>query len=459
MPFETRVSRQPSTTQPLTITYRSPADLRPHRNNARTHSRAQIKKIQASIREFGFANPVLIRGDGTIIAGHGRVAAAKLLGMEQVPTITIEHLSEDQIRAYVIADNRLAELAGWDDELLKIELGHLSTLDLSFDVTLTGFEVAEIDMILGDEVSEDDEEPVPEPAGVAVTQPGDLWLLGRHRLLCGSALDDSSYRTLMEAGRALLVFVDPPYNVRIDGHASGNGAVRHREFAMASGEMSEAEFTAFLRQSFELLAAHSEPGSVHYLCMDWRHMRELLDAASPVYEKQLALCVWAKDNGGMGSLYRSQHELVFVYKTAGAGHRNNIQLGKYGRYRTNLWQYPCANTLSRQGGEGDLLRMHPTVKPTALVADAILDCSERGGIVLDAFLGSGTTLLAAERTGRVCRGLELDPLYVDVAVRRWQALTGDAAVHAVAGQTFDEVAAVAESAAFAVSAREAATRA
>lgn len=433
-----RNSGTESSLSKLALEYRPLTSLNPHINNARTHSRSQIRKIKDSIEQFGFSNPILIQPNGTIIAGHGRVEAAKLLNMTMVPTICLEHLTPDQIRAYVIADNRLAELAGWDKDLLRIELGHLLTLDLSFDVTLTGFEVPEIDLLIGEESSEvDDENTIPPLHQVAVCQPGDLWLLGKHRIFCGNALEQESFQTLMAGHRAGLVFVDPPYNVRIDGHASGNGQIEHREFAMASGEMDEREFTQFLNRSFGFLAENSEPGSVHFLCMDWRHMGELLQAAAPVYGKQLGLCVWAKDMGGMGSLYRSQHELIFVFKTDGGPHRNNIMLGKYGRNRTNVWHYPSANTMSRQGEE-NLLSMHPTVKPVAMVADALLDCSKRGDIVLDSFLGSGTTLLAAERVGRVCYALELDPLYIDVSIRRWQAITGEQAIHAVSGRAFND---------------------
>ncbi|WP_052200729.1 DNA methyltransferase [Terriglobus sp. TAA 43] len=427
-----------STSRKLALEYRPLASLNFHVNNARTHSRSQIRKIKNSIEEFGFSNPILIQTDGTIIAGHGRVEAAKLLNMTTVPTICLEHLTPDQIRAYVIADNRLAELAGWDNDLLKIELGYLLTLDLSLDVTLTGFEVPEIDLLLEEASSTaDEEETIPPTHPVAISRPGDLWMLGHHRIFCGSALEQKSFQTLMDSRRAGMVFVDPPYNVPIDGHASGNGQIEHREFAMASGEMDEHEFTQFLNRSFELLAEHSDCGAVHFLCMDWRHMRELIEAAKPVYDKQLGLCVWAKDVGGMGSLYRSQHELIFVFKTNGGPHRNNIMLGKYGRNRTNVWQYPSASTMSRQGEE-NLLSLHPTVKPIAMVADAILDCSKRGDIVLDSFLGSGTTLLAAERVGRICYALELDPLYVDVAIRRWQAITGEQAINAVSGRAFED---------------------
>jgi DNA modification methylase len=237
-----------------------------------------------------------------------------------------------------------------------------------------------------------------------------------------------------------VVFVDPPYNVAIDGHATGSGSIHHREFAMASGEMNEAEYMGFLTRALSLVARHSTMGSVHFVCVDWRHMSELLAAGKQVYTKLLNLCIWVKDNGGLGSLYRSRHELVFVYRNGKDSHRNNVQLGKFGRNRTNVWEYAGINTLSRQSDEGNLLALHPTVKPIAMVADALLDGSARGEIVLDSFLGSGTTLIAAERVGRVCYGIEIDPFYVDVAIRRWQKHTGDHALHATTGKRFDDIA-------------------
>ena len=311
----------------------------------------------------------------------------------------------------------------------------------SFDVTVTGFEIAEIDLILKEAESEPDKEDSFEASldGPSVSQAADLWLMGKHRVLCGSALDQNALTSLLSGRRANVVFVDPPYNVAIDGHATGNGAIHHREFAMASGEMSEAEFLRFLEASLSLLAKHSAEGSVHFVCMDWRHMKKVAVDGEKVYGKLLNLCVWAKDNGGMGSFYRSQHELVFVFRNGGSSHRNNIQLGRYGRNRTNVWRYPGVNTFSKQGEEGNLLALHSTVKPVALVADAQLDCSARGEVVLDTFLGSGTTLIAAERVGRVCYGLELDSGYVDTAIRRWQEYTGDMAILAASGLTFQEL--------------------
>jgi DNA modification methylase len=420
--------------------------LVPHPSNARVHSRHQIRQIVASIEAFGFTNPLLIDRHNTIIAGHGRLAAAKLLGLGQVPTIKLENLTQDQIRAYLIADNRLAEKAGWNKSILAIELQHLASVDADFDVTITGFEIPEIDLILQESKTSDDRDDMFELSQTndAVTKFGDLWQLDKHRVFCGSSLEDPAYRTLLGNRKAQVVFSDPPYNVAIEGNVSGNGSVRHREFAMATGEMNEAEFTAFLTTSLRLLARYSAGESVHFICMDWRHMDQLLAAGKHIYDALLNVCVWVKNNGGMGSFYRSRHELVFVFRNGKGRNRNNIQLGQYGRNRTNVWEYPGVGTLSRRGDEGNLLALHPTVKPVALVADALLDCSARGDIVLDPFLGSGSTLIAAERVGRICFGIEIDPLYVDVVIRRWQRHTGDRAIHALNGKPFDDLAAALE---------------
>jgi DNA modification methylase len=352
-------------------------------------------------------------------------------------------MSEAEIRAYVIADNRLAENAGWDRALLGLELQYLTELEIDFDVTVTGFDLPEIDILIGDlslglNDSDSADAVVEVAAGPAISRSGDIWQIGGHRLICGDSTRLETYQQLLGDARAQMVFTDPPYNVPISGHVSGLGAIQHREFAMASGEMSEAQFTDFLRQACRLLAAQSAPGAVHYLCMDWRHVGELLAAGRDAYSELLNICVWVKHNGGMGSLYRSQHELVFVFKNGEAAHCNNVQLGKYGRNRTNVWQYRGINDFGRPTEEGNLLAMHPTVKPVALVSDAILDCSRRGDIVLDPFLGSGTTLVACERTSRRCYGIEIDPLYVDTAIRRWQKHSGATAVNAASGQSFNE---------------------
>jgi DNA modification methylase len=372
----------------LVVVYQPVSTLVSYPHNARTHSNHQIRQLARSITEFGFTNPILIDKNNTVVAGHGRLLAAQKLGMDRVPTIQLETLTEAQIRAYVLADNQLALKAGWDKSILAIELEQLLVVNDEIDITVTGFEIPEIDLLL-QEASQatDPEDELPlEDSGPAVTQPGDVWQLGKHRVLCGNSLQESSYKTLMRGKRAAIIVSDAPYNVRIDGNVCGNGSIQHREFQMASGEMTEAKFVAFLSTSLQLFAKYSVSGSIHYLTMDWRHMKEMLAAGGEAYDSLLNLCVWVKNVGGMGSFYRSQHELVFVFKNGNRPHRNNVQLGKFGRYRTNVWEYPGVST---------------TVKPVQMIADAILDTSARGEIVLDGFLGSGSTLLAAERVGRI----------------------------------------------------------
>jgi DNA modification methylase len=401
--------------------------------NARTHSRKQIRQIADSIRQFGFTNPILVDGQRTVIAGHGRLKAAETLGLEAVPIIKLAHLGEAERRAYILADNKLAEKAGWDPEILRIELQFLANADLSFDLTLTGFETPEIDLALGPAPSPDPEQvPALDPDQPVVTRPGDLWELGPHRLLCGDATQPANVRTLMGRSKAGMVFIDPPYNVAIDGNARGLGRQRFESFAMAAGEMSAAQFTGFLADAFALLARYSAPGSIHYVCMDWRHLREVVTAGESTYGPLLNLAVWNKSNAGMGSFYRSKHELVFVFKSGKARHTNNVELGRHGRYRTNVWDYPSPVLFGRDAASS----IHPTVKPIALVADAICDASRRGSIVLDSFMGSGTTLLAAEQVGRVAFGIEFDPRYVDLAIRRWIEATGGTVKNAVTGRSY-----------------------
>ncbi len=411
--------------------------------NARTHSRQQIAKIAASIEEFGFTNPVLIDENAVLIAGHGRLAAARQLGLACVPAIRIRHLNAAQKRALALADNRIALDAGWDLEILAAELEALAVCDVDFDVEITGFETGEIDVLIGEEaeaIDAADEVPDADPEAAVVSRPGDLWLIGPHRLLCGDATDAAAYTRLMAGREAQMVFADPPYNVPIAGHVSGLGRVRHREFAMASGEMSAAAFTGFLVTTLGHHAAHSVDGAIHFVCMDWRHMDALLTAGRQVYAELKNLCVWTKTNAGMGSLYRSQHELVFVFKVGTGAHVNNVALGRHGRHRSNVWTYPGVNTFGAD--RAATLAMHPTVKPVRMVADAIRDCSRRGAIVLDGFAGSGTTLLAAARTGRIGYGIEIDPRYIDVALRRLAKHAGLDAVHAETGKSFTELAAM-----------------
>jgi DNA modification methylase len=429
----------------LSIVYRSIEQLWCSGDNPRIHSDRQIRQIARSIEEFGFIVPLLIDASFRVVAGHGRFQAAKLLGFKEVPTISLEHLTEAQSQAFRIADNKLCEIATWDHALLAAQLKDLSKADLDFSVEITGFEIGEIDVLI-EGLSPasvgvlDPADAVPQAATfIQVTKAGDLWLAGPHRIYCGNALHAKSFFALMGSQKAAAVFTDPPFNLKIHGHVGGLGKIRHREFPMASGEMTEAEFIDFLTVACRLLAANSVDGSLHFVCMDWRHIDHILQAGKHAYSEFKNLCVWVKDNGGMGSLYRSQHELVFVFKNGKGSHRNNVQLGQYGRYRTNVWTYPGANTFSRCTDVGNLLELHPTVKPVQLVADAVLDCTARGEIVLDPFLGSGTTVIAAERTGRRCYGIEIDPAYVDTIIRRWQAFTGLSAIHGESGRRFADL--------------------
>ena len=425
----------------LSVVYQDVDALKPRATNPRTHSKKQITQIAGAIRRFGFTNPVLVDDANGIIAGHGRIEAAKILGLDLVPTVRLSAMSEAEIRAYVIADNRLAENAGWDRGLLGLELQYLTELDIDFDVTLTGFELPEIDLLIGElslEANENDaaDALVEVSTGPAISRPGDIWQIGNHRLICGDSTKPETYQRLLGDARAQMVFTDPPYNVPIAGHVGGLGSIQHREFAMASGEMSEAEFTAFLRTVFDHLATFSVDGAIHYQCMDWRHIPEMLSAGTAAYTELKNICVWAKNNGGMGSLYRSQHEFVFVFKSGTAPHINNVELGKHGRYRTNVWSYAGVNSFGEDRAD---LSLHPTVKPVAMVADAIRDCSHRKGIVLDAFVGSGTTLIAAEKTGRRGYGIEIDPLYCDVTICRLRAVCGLEAILEATGRRFAEV--------------------
>lgn len=420
------------------------AALRPYAGNARTHSRRQVRQIADSIQRFGFTNPVLISDDNEIVAGHGRALAAKELGIAAVPTVKLSHLSAEERRAYVLADNKLALNAGWDAEILAVELQAL--IDIDFDVTLTGFSLAEVDLTLDRAREASPSTPdaaadlIPPLPAQAVTRPGDLWQLGSHRLLCGDARSPEDVSRLAGGDPIDLIFTDPPYNVPIEGHVSGLGSVRHREFAFASGEMSKDEFTAFLALTLSNAARVAKDGAIAFVCMDWRHMREILDAGEAAFTELKNLCVWNKTNGGMGSFYRSKHELVFVFKVGTEPHTNSFGLGETGRYRTNVWDYAGISSLG--ANRADELAMHPTVKPVALVADAIRDCTRRGETVLDLFAGSGSTLIAAETCGRQARVLEFDPLYCDTIITRWERYTGKQALLAETGASFEAVAAL-----------------
>lgn len=399
----------------------------------RKHGEAQIAALKTSLIRFGFVSPILVTGSGEIVAGEARVEAAKALGLTTAPAVRVEHLSAEEIRAYRIADNKLAESADWDNEALRLEIAELVELDISLDGL--GFETGELDVLLEGEQS-GDEPAIPAPYDVPVTRKGDVWRIGDHRLICGDALKSETYADLLGDMQVDAVFTDAPYNVKIDGNVCGSGGTRHREFVMASGEMSTAEFGQFLRSAHERLFEVLKPGGVAFSCMDWRSIRALIEAAEASRFELLNLAVWDKGTGGMGSLYRSQHEMVAVLKKPGAAHRNNVKLGRHGRNRTNVWSYLGCNT---GGVERDNLSLHPTVKPVALVADAIRDVTDRNETVLDCFGGSGSTMVAAQETGRRARLVELDPSYCDVIIRRMAERFGLTAVHEASGENFETV--------------------
>jgi DNA modification methylase len=416
------------------------SSLKRYERNARRHSPNQIRDIADSMKKFGVTMPILVDRNRVVAAGHARLEALKLLGRKRVHIISLEHLTEAQIRAYRLADNKLSENSSWDVELLAIELRELAELDVDCDVSIPGFQAGEIDFLVqnldANGSDESDEIPEIDDSEPPVTREGYLWILGRHRLYCGDARKRRPFECLMDRHEARMVLTDPPYN-RDKDQISGLGRIQLPNFAMAAGEMSEVQFTTFLVTVFRLLAAHSVNGSIHEIFMDWRHLREILTAGRRVYPELKNLCVWVKDNGGMGSLFRSRHELIFVFKSGSAPHVNNVELGKHGRNRDNVWCYPGVNTI--RAGRLEELAMHPTVKPVALVADAIMDCSRRGDIVLDCFGGSGTTLIAAEKTGRKAYLMEIDPVYVDVTIDRYQKLTGKSVIHEASGLTFDQL--------------------
>ena len=404
------------------------SSIHPYKRKLRKSSAKNLEKTIRFLEAFGFIAPIVIDESNTIIIGEPFYEAAKQLGFENIPILCISHLSETDIKTLRIAYDRLAEEAEWDKENLRLEFEELQILIPDIDLTITAFDMPEIEAVLNLDLLEDTDplNDIPEiDESLSRVQHGDLYQLDKHRLYCGDALDEQSYETLLGDKKVDMVFTDAPYNVKIDGHVGNSGNVQHREFKMASGEMSVDEFTAFLTQAHHNMAHACRDGALIFSCMDWRHIEEMMTACRKNKLDFKNLCVWAKDNGGMGSLYRSQHELVFVFKKGTAKHVNNVELGTHGRYRTNVWQYPGVNSFG--GKRMDELKLHPTVKPVAMVADAMLDCSNQGNIILDPFGGSGTTLIAAEKTKRHAYLIELDPLYCDVILRRWEEMTGQKA--------------------------------
>lgn len=413
--------------------------LTPHPRNPRIHSKGQIAAIAKNIAALGCNAPILVDTENRIIAGHARLEALKLLGLRKAPTICLEHLSEKQATAYMLADNQLASRSTWDDEKLGGVLKELNEIAIDFDMEVTGFEPPEIDFriqsLAPPETVDSDEVEVVE--GPPVSRIGDLWVLGSHRLFCGDARDPNAYGQLMANEKAAAAFADSPYNVKMSGHATGKGRKKHREFPMASGEMKPDEFGRFLTESIGLISSNSGENATFFACMDWRHCTSIIAAIESVKCELLNICVWVKAAAGMGALYRSQHEFIFVFGRKRAKRINNVQLGRFGRNRSNVWHYAGMNSFTRRGRTRGL-DLHPTVKPLAMVEDAILDVTQRGDIVLDPFGGSGTTILAAERTGRRAYTIELDPRYVDTAIARWEKITGQAATH-VSGKSFHEI--------------------
>lgn len=428
------------------IEYRSIEILENYKNNPRIHTEKQLVNITASVRKFGVAIPVLVDPDDVIIAGEAVTEAARRAGLTEVPVIVARGWSKAKIQAFRLMANRLAEHGTWDNARLALEISTIIDIG-EVGIDLLGWETGEIDVLLETALAEDDTSAEVDPDDVQlnppvhpVTRTGDLWLLGDHHLLCGSSLEAYSWDLVMKGREAAMVITDAPYNVKVNGHVRGKGKTSHAEFAMASGEMSREQFTDFLTGALAAMAEVTKDGGLVYQFMDWRHLEELQAANRACKLVQINLCVWNKNNGGQGSLYRSKHELVVVAKKGTAPHTNNVQMGRNGRYRTNVWDYAGVNSFSST--RADDLADHPTVKPTALVADAIRDVTLPGEIVIDGFMGSGTTILAAERTRRKACGIEIEPAYVDVAIRRWEKRTGRQAVLAATGETFAEVAAL-----------------
>jgi len=405
--------------------------ITPNSHNARTHSKKQIGQIADSIRKFGFTNPIIVDEKSIIIAGHGRHSAAKLLELTKVPVIRVSHLSQFEKRALMLADNKIAENAGWDVEILAAELEGLSIAlpELDFDLELTGFSTGEIDVLFGDhEVRSAEPAEIIKPVDdlPPISLRGYLWRLGKHLLLCGDSRNQAAVVYMFRDEFATMVVTDPPYNVKVKGHVGGRGKIKHEEFAFASGEMSDEEYQLFLNQTLGNTAGVCISGGLIYSFIDWRHIEVVLTCGRNLGLILKNICVWNKTTPGQGSFYRSAHELVVVFQKPGDKAINNVELGKYGRNRTNVWSYPGVNTFMT--GNSDELTLHPTVKPIAMIAEAIKDASRRNDIVFDPFIGSGTTILAAEKVGRRCYGIEYEPKYVDTAIRRWQELTGKDAV-------------------------------
>lgn len=413
------------------------SELKAYSQNPKNHPEKQIQQIAASIKEFNFNVPILIDETNEIIAGHGRLEAAKILQLDKVPVIRLSHLSEAQKRAYRLADNKIAENGGWNADLLRLEISELEQICNDFDITITGFEDVEIDVLSNPNETKTADEQLNKipyiPENEIVSKLGDIWTLGNHRIICGNSLESDTFQKLLGDKVADMILQDPPFNVKISGHVC---STEHKEFVMGSGEMNSEEFTKFLKSNFTLCNQYLKDGGLSYNFMDFRHISEIVTAGRDIYKSLINMCVWVKSSGGMGSLYRSQHELCFIFKNGKESHTNNVELGKNGRYRTNVWHYAGVNSFGRHKAD---IKMHPTVKPFEMLRDAILDVTKRGDIVLDSFLGSGSTLIAAEKSKRICYGIEFEPLYIDTTIRRYKEMFGIDAIRESDGKTYSEI--------------------
>lgn len=424
------------------IEYCAPEALTPYNRNARTHDERQIEVLMSSIRAFGFLNPALVDKDGVIVAGHGRVEAARRLGQAQIPVLRIEGLTQDELRVYRLADNKIGELAGWDAEILAVELQHLVEVELDFTLEVTGWTGVEIDAaihndVTGDEAVDAAAEDIPELELVAVSRPGDLWVMGKHRLLCGSALESANYDRLMGEDTAQLVCQDPPWNIAVSA-ISGAGKTRHRPFLMANGEMSDEEFRGFIETQLACNLERALPGAVIQSFIDWRGVEKVIAAGARLGLELINVLVWHKGHGSFGSPWRSAHELIVCFRVPGGAIKDRVKMGKHGRIRSNVLEVPGMGSFGK--GRMEALASHPTSKPLKLITELIRDVTDRGDIVLDSFMGSGSCLIGAERCGRIARGIELDPLYVDTIVRRYEKFTGEAAILEGDRRNFAEIA-------------------
>ena len=409
------------------LTYKliATSDLIPYARNSRTHSEAQVTKIASSIKEFGFINPVVTDGRNGIVAGHGRVLAANKLGLKEVPCVEAKHLTEAQKRAYVIADNRMALDAGWDVDLLKVELGDLQGMD--FDLSLTGFDPGEIENFLAEKTEGlTDPDAVPETPANPVTVLGDVWLMGKHRLMCGDSTSQSSFDTLMAGLRADIIFTDPPYGMSYGGgRAAGStkkGALVKAHGMILNDDLQGNSLIELVRDALATSIAATKNGAPLYACFTWRTYAEFEAALEQLGREVKACIVWDKKSIGLGnSHYRPQHE--FIFYCGGQWHGDKSQ--------SDVW------SLSR-GATGAYV--HPTQKPVELIERALNNSSKSGDVVIDCFGGSGSTLIACEKTARDCHMMELDPKYCDVIIKRWQDFTGNKATLESTGQTFEDVA-------------------